>query len=238
MYSYYYLGQNDKALTILNRLLETKENGYNYEAACLYSLMGEKGKALEYLKISLEGGYYRFAHMRRDSDLDSIRNLPEFEALLKEYEDKVNEDNGGKDGAKEEFDEQVSEVQFTKDGGVYKVKCEINKLPLHFIFDTGASDVSISSVEANFMLKNNYLVPSDFMGKQNYLNANGDITEGTVINLRNVDFAGLSLTNIKASVVKNQTAPLLLGQSVLGKLGKIEIDNERRLLKVTMKKKR
>lgn len=98
MYSYYYLGQNDKALTILNRLLETKENGYNYEAACLYSLMGEKGKALEYLKISLEGGYYRFAHMRRDSDLDSIRNLPEFEALLKEYEDKVNEDNGGKDG--------------------------------------------------------------------------------------------------------------------------------------------
>ena len=128
------------------------------------------------------------------------------------------------------------EVPFTKEGGVYKVKCEINKLPLHFIFDTGASDVSISNVEASFMLKNNYLVPSDFIGKQNYLNANGDISEGTVINLRNVEFAGLMLTNIKASVVKNQKAPLLLGQSVLGKLGKIEIDNEKRLLKVTVRK--
>ena len=120
---------------------------------------------------------------------------------------------------------------------MYKVKCEINKLPLHFIFDTGASDVSISNVEATFMLKNNYLSPQDIIGRQNYLNANGEISEGTVINLRNVDFAGLSLTNIRASVVKNQKAPLLLGQSVLGKLGKIEIDNEKRILKVTARKK-
>lgn len=43
------------------------------------------------------------------------------------------------------------------------------------------------------------------------MNANGDITEGTVINLRKVNFGGLELTNIKASVVKNQTVPLLLG---------------------------
>ena len=88
------------------------------------------------------------------------------------------------------------------------------------------------------MLMNNYLVANDFVGTQNYMTANGDITEGTVINLRNVDFAGLSLTNIKASVVKNQKAPLLLGQSVLGKLGKIEIDNEKRMLKVTSRKKK
>lgn len=88
------------------------------------------------------------------------------------------------------------------------------------------------------MLKNDYLIPADFLGKQNYVNANGDIIEGTVINLRNVDFAGLSLNNIKASVVRNQKAPLLLGQSVLGKLGKIEIDNEKKLLKVTMRKKK
>ena len=200
--------------------------------------MGDKDKSLEYLKKSLEGGYYRFAHMRRDKDLDNIRTMPEFESLLKEYENKVNEENSADNGTQEEFEEHVSEVPFTKEGGVYKVKCEINKLPLHFIFDTGASDVSISNVEASFMLKNDYLVPSDFVGKQNYLNANGDISEGTVINLRKVDFAGLSLTNVKASVVKNQKAPLLLGQSVLGKLGKIEIDNEKRMLKVTTRKKK
>lgn len=238
MYAYVYLGQYDKAIEILNRFLETKNNSYNYEAACVYSLMGDKTKSLEYLRKSLEGGYYRFDHMRRDRDLDNIHGMPEFEALLKEYEEKVNKEFGNEEGKNEVFEEKVSEVPFTKEGGVYKVKCEINKLPLHFIFDTGASDVSISNVEANFMLKNNYLSPSDIVGKQNYMNANGDITEGTVINLKSVDFAGLTLSNIKASVVKNQAAPLLLGQSVLGKLGKIEIDNEKRILKVTMKQKK
>ena len=237
MYSYVYLGKYDNAIKILNHYLETeKYNGYNYEAACVYSLMDKKEESLNYLRKALEGGYYKFAHMRRDKDLDNVRSMPEFETLLKEYEKKVNEEIGEGSDNQSQFEEHVSEVPFTKEGGVYKVKCEINKLPLHFIFDTGASDVSISNVEASFMLKNNYLVPSDFIGKQNYLNANGDISEGTVINLRNVEFAGLMLTNIKASVVKNQKAPLLLGQSVLGKLGKIEIDNEKRLLKVTVRK--
>ena len=236
MYSYIYLGKYDDATKILNRLLETGKNDFNYEAACAYSLMNDKVKSLEYLRKSLEGGYLRFAHMRRDKDLDNIHEMPEFEALLKEYEDKVNKEIGSEGNGKEDYEEHVSEVPFTKEGGVYKVKCEINKLPLHFIFDTGASDVSISNVEATFMLKNNYLSPQDIIGRQNYLNANGEISEGTVINLRNVDFAGLSLTNIRASVVKNQKAPLLLGQSVLGKLGKIEIDNEKRILKVTARK--
>lgn len=238
MYANVYLGKHDEAIKILNRLLEEGENGNNYEAACVYSLIGDKTKSLDYLRKALEGGYYKFAHIRRDKDLDNIHDMPEFENLLKEYEEKVNKEFGNEDGKKEIFEEKVSEVPFTKEGGVYKVKCEINKLPLHFIFDTGASDVSISNVEANFMLKNNYLSPSDIIGKQNYLNANGDITEGTVINLKSVEFAGLTLSNIKASVVKNQAAPLLLGQSVLGKLGKIEIDNEKRILKVTMKQKK
>ena len=118
------------------------------------------------------------------------------------------------------------------------VKCSINGLPLHFIFDTGASDVSMSSVEATFMFKNGYLQQQDVQGKQNFITADGNISEGTVINLRNVEFGGMKLTNIKASIVKNQRAPLLLGQSILKRLGKIEIDNEKRLLKITYKKKR
>lgn len=67
--------------------------------------------------------------------------------------------------------------------------------------------------------------------------ANGEINAGTVINLRNVNFGGLDLNNIRAFVVHNQTAPLLLGQSILGRLGNIEIDNTRRVLRITYKKK-
>ena len=62
-----------------------------------------------------------------------------------------------------------------------------------------------------------------------------NVNVGTIINLRKVDFGGKQLTNVKASVVKNQKAPLLLGQSVLGRLGKIEIDNSKHVLKITTK---
>ena len=74
---------------------------------------------------------------------------------------------------------------------------------------------------------------NDQVGKANYMTANGEISEGTIVNLREVNFGGLSLTNVKASIVRSQAAPLLLGQSVLGKLGKIEIDNSRHVLKIT-----
>ena len=74
------------------------------------------------------------------------------------------------------------------------------------------------------------------VGNQRYMDANGEVSVGTVINLKDVNFGGLNLTNVRASVVRNQKAPLLLGQSVLSRLGKIEIDNSKNILKITHSK--
>lgn len=129
-----------------------------------------------------------------------------------------------------------AEIPFHKENGVCKVKCHINSLPLYFVFDTGASDVTISMVEATFMMKNGYFTESDVIGSQRYVDANGNVSAGTVVNLKNVTFGGLILNNVRASVVRNQKAPLLLRQSVLGRLGKIEIDNQKSVLKITTEK--
>lgn len=237
-YAYYYLGQKDKAIEILNTILDKDKKGNCYDAACLYSVMGEKEKALSYLRQSLEDGYRRFAHIKRDRDLNNIRNTEEFKVLLKEFEEKhLQEIAADADGDDSSYELKVEEIPFTQKSGVCKVKCAINGLPLHFIFDTGATDVSISSVEATFMAKNDFLSSSDIIGKQNYQTADGNITEGTVINLKDVKLGSLHLNNIKASVVRNQAAPLLLGQSVLSKLGKIEIDNTKKVLRITHKQK-
>lgn len=237
-YAYYYLGQKDKAIEILNTILDKDKKGNCYDAACLYSVMGEKEKALSYLRQSLEDGYRRFAHIKCDRDLNNIRNTEEFKVLLKEYEEKhLQEIAADADGDDSAYELKVEEISFTQESGVCKVKCAINGLPLHFIFDTGATDVSISSVEATFMAKNDFLSSSDIIGKQNYQTADGNITEGTVINLKDVKLGSLHLNNIKASVVRNQAAPLLLGQSVLSKLGKIEIDNTKKVLRITHKQK-
>lgn len=237
-YAYYYLGQKDKAIEILNTILDKDKKGNCYDAACLYSVMGEKEKALSYLRQSLEDGYRRFAHIKRDRDLNNIRNTEEFKVLMKEYEEMhLQEIAADADGDDSAYELKVEEIPFTQESGVCKVKCAINGLPLHFIFDTGATDVSISSVEATFMAKNDFLSSSDIIGKQNYQTADGNITEGTIINLKDVKLGSLHLNNIKASVVRNQAAPLLLGQSVLSKLGKIEIDNTKKVLRITHKQK-
>ena len=108
--------------------------------------------------------------------------------------------------------------------GVSVIPCKVNGLNLKFVFDTGASDVSLSLIEATFMLKNGYLDQSDIMGTAKYSDANGDINEGVVINLKEVEIAGLKLYDVKATIIKNTKAPLLLGQSAISKLGKIQID--------------
>lgn len=237
-YALYYLGKKQEAIDFMHHLLtKNPEKGLYYEAACLYSIMGDSIKSLRYLTKAFKSGYRRFAHIMRDRDLQNLRKTKGFKLLMDKYEQIHIDEN-----AKEKFHNdgelvtEIVKVPFSQIGKVYKVPCKINDLPLHFILDTGASDVSISNVEATFMLKNNYLKPTDIIGKQNYITADGNISEGTVINIRNVNFAGLHLENVKASVVKNQSAPLLLGQTVLNRLGKIEIDNNQRYLRVTYNK--
>ena len=117
-----------------------------------------------------------------------------------------------------------TKILMTKEGGIYSIPCKINGLPLKFIFDTGASDVSISLTEAMFMLKNGYLDKADIGESVYYSIANGDVARGTKLTIKEIEFAGLKLYNVEASIVHETTAPLLLGQSAIGKLGKIQLD--------------
>ncbi len=115
-------------------------------------------------------------------------------------------------------------IKMEKVNGVFVMPCKVNGLSLKFIFDTGASDVSISLTEALFMLKNGYLSENDLIGTEYYRIANGDIQEGTKITLKEIAIGKLKLYNVKASIVHSLSAPLLLGQTALSKLGKIEFD--------------
>ena len=123
-------------------------------------------------------------------------------------------------------------IKMKRDGGISIIPCKVNGLNLNFIFDTGASDVSLSMTEADFMLKNGYLSVSDIIGSNKFSDANGNISEGVVINLKEIEIAGLKLYNVKASIVKNNKAPLLLGQTAIGKLGKIQLDLEQNTLTI------
>lgn len=124
-------------------------------------------------------------------------------------------------------------LPFETDGGVKIVNIKVNNIPLDFIFDTGASLISISETEARFLVKQGTLTEEDFLGVQEFIDANGDVSEGLLVNLREIDIEGYKLYNVKASIVQNANAPLLLGQSLLEKFAQVTIDNrnEKILLK-------
>lgn len=228
-----YLGRTDEAEALIAEIGKDAEYMVLYNVACYYAMFGDKQKAVDFLNQSVDKGFLRLTLLENDSDIDSIRSMDGYKKVverLKSKQLKMEEENA-------EYTDQTVEVPMTKESGVFKVKCSINGLPLHFVFDTGAANVTISAVEAAFMYKNNYLSDKDFMGSSSFLTASGDIIEGSVVNLRNVNFGGLDMNNVKATVVKTQNAPILLGQSVLSRLGKVEIDYSSYTIRITRKVK-
>ena len=233
------LGREKEALEWMEKIIENNPNDYGvyYDKACLLARMERAEDAIKALEEAFKKGFRRFAHLEHDNDMDPLRNLAEYKALIREYKDKpVEEIFEEPEITTESAEALISEIQMKKmPGGTYEVPCTINGLPLKFIFDTGASDVTLSSVEANFMLKNDYLSEKDFKGSRRYLTADGSIANGAVVRIKEVKVGDCTLKNIEASVVKSQRAPLLLGQSALDKFGTITIDNENSTLTIKYK---
>ena len=117
-----------------------------------------------------------------------------------------------------------TKVKMRKEAGVYLVPVTVNGLNLDFIFDTGASSISLSSAEATVMLRQGHITEDDIVGQGQFQDATGNVSVGTVVILRTVQIGDITLENIEASVVDNIQAPLLLGQTALSKFGKVTID--------------
>ena len=230
IYAMQRLGRDQEALDRLDEIMkeDNLEAGMWYFKAYIMINMGQYDMAVAALETAFEDGYRDFMLVENDYHMDPLRGRSDFNELVERYKAVLAEEIAGYvHGSDEEIAEPVvTDVAMTRQfGGTYEVPCTVNGLPLKMIFDTGASDVTISSVEASFMLKNGYLAEDDVRGKTQYLTASGEIHEGTVLRLKEVKLGDAVLKNVEASVVHNQKAPLLLGQSVLERFGTITIDN-------------
>lgn len=146
----------------------------------------------------------------------------------KEYNSPTNDINVSAIKSENQNDNSSSNRNVLKmevQNGVRFVWIEINGIRLCFIFDTGASSICISPAEATVLYRQGTLTKEDILDVEYFQDATGKISEGTTINLREVKIGNMILENVKATVVDNVNAPLLLGQTVLERFGKIEIDN-------------
>jgi len=126
--------------------------------------------------------------LNRDMLLDIYLPIGEVETIY--------QDNKNKSG---------NNINMTKKNGVYYIPTIVNGIPMQFILDTGASVVSISITEALFLLKNGKLAKSDVLGKQYFSDANGKISVGTKIILREIKIGNKTIKNIEATIVNNDT---------------------------------
>ena len=78
------VGEFEKGHKLAERALDQGQDGpvVLYNVACFYAHAGDKEKALDLLERAVQKGWGDKAWLETDSDLDSLRELPRFKALL------------------------------------------------------------------------------------------------------------------------------------------------------------
>ena len=105
------------------------------------------------------------------------------------------------------------------------------------ILDTGASTTSISLAEAKYLANKGLITEKDVLGTVQSTLADGSLTEGLVLNLRELVIHGdqdLVFENVEACVTGSMDAPLLLGNEILDRVSTLTVDNDRGV--ITFKK--
>lgn len=126
------------------------------------------------------------------------------------------------------------EIAYAEEGGVKMIPVKLNGREMDMVFDTGCSGMSISLLEVQTLYKSRKISERDILGTTYAQIADGSIVENALINLREVEIGGkngIVLHNVKASVVLNQEAPLLLGNAVLDEVKSVEVDNNKKTIK-------
>ncbi len=81
---YYQAEDYDKALACYKKLIELvpESPASYYNIACLFARKNRADMSIAWLKSAIDKGYNNWENIRTDQDLESIRELPEFQALI------------------------------------------------------------------------------------------------------------------------------------------------------------
>ncbi len=124
----------------------------------------------------------------------------------------------------------AEEISLVKAGGVYTLPVEINGvLTLKFVLDSGAAEVNIPADVVFTLLRSGTIKDTDFLPGKTYVLADGSELRSPRLIIRSLKIGRRQITNVPASV-GDLSSPLLLGQSLLEKLGTWGIDNQRMVL--------
>jgi len=113
--------------------------------------------------------------------------------------------------------------------GIYVSVLVNDVLTLHFVVDTGATEVNIPADVALTLLRTNTITESDFLPGAMYRLADGSVIPSLRLNLRSMRLGTLTVYNVSASIGGPYSSPLI-GLNVLRQFGSYEIDHQRGVL--------
>jgi peptidyl-prolyl cis-trans isomerase B (cyclophilin B) len=126
----------------------------------------------------------------------------------------------------------IEEISLVKVGGVYALPVEINGvLTLKFVLDSGAAEVNIPADVVLTLVRTGTIKGTDFLPGKTYVLANGSELKSPRFIIRSLRIGSRHVQDVPASV-GTLTSSLLLGQSLLEKLGTWGIDTQRQVLVV------
>lgn len=130
---------------------------------------------------------------------------------------------------------EIVEIPFFERNNIIYVEVKLCGDPVDMIFDTGSSRCTISPEKAQLLHENGML---EFLGKSNSWIADGSIVENQIVRFKKLKLhEKLVFEDVTAAVFDNPNAPLLLGNDIINQMIAHEIDNERKVIKFTVKKK-
>lgn len=123
------------------------------------------------------------------------------------------------------------EVLMTRKGGVYEVPVLLNGvLKINFILDSGASEVFISPDVALTLQRTGTISDLDWLPGKTFQFADGSTAQSRRFLLRSIEIGGRVFENVPCAIANDISAPMLLGQSVLERLGGYRVDYENSVL--------
>lgn len=108
---------------------------------------------------------------------------------------------------------------------MYKIPAFLNDVVnVEFIFDSGAAEVLISPEVAMVLLGSKTIKDDDVLEDGYFVTADGSILRLSRLNIKQVQIGSKIIFNVKCAVSNEIGGDMLLGQSVMEKLGKYTFD--------------
>lgn len=157
------------------------------------------------------------------------KQAPVFYESEEETEDETDTDNVSEEATEVSYSRGGGEVSvpFVDEGGVKLIKVTINgQFTVDMILDSGCSSTLISIAEARYLYEKGCFSQEDILGVGTAKIADGSIVENMVINLKQIVIGDkIVCNNVRATVIDNTQAPLLLGNDVLNRAPSYTVDN-------------